>query len=135
MAPRQYVTVTDYPRRKQNTIYEMRVASLRVIDKKTKEMSAKLEDLDKNQEGRIYEISRTPPPHPGNQTSLLLAACGANGNEIGANICLNELIGRHIGVKFNKSGEPLEFIQLEEKHNPAVNVTEPEDEDHISESF
>jgi hypothetical protein len=135
MAPKQYVTITGYPKRKQDTVYEMRVASLRVIDKKTKEMSAKLEDLDKDQQGRVCVIHHMSSPHPGNQTSILLTACGANGNEIGAKICLDELIGTHIGVKFSKSGEPLEFVRLEPKQDPAVDYMEPEDEDEGPETL
>lgn len=112
----------------------MRVAKLE-LNKTTNEVSAKLEDLDKNQQGRVCVIPHMPPPHPGNQTSLLLIACGANAQEMGARICLNELIGRHIGVKLNKSGEPLEFVQLESKQSPAINDMEPDHEDHVSESF
>ena len=134
MARKQYLTVTDYPQRKEETIYEMRVAHLEV-NKKTQKVSARLEDVDSSQQGRVCLMPDMPPPHPGNRTSLLLAACGANANEGGARICLDDLIGTHIGVKFSKSGDPFEFVRLEPRQDPAVDYMEPENEDHISESF
>jgi len=133
MARKQYVTVTDHPQRKQNTLYEMRVTGLE-LHKKSKEITAKLEDVVKDQHGRFCVIPHMPPLHPGNQTSLFLSACGVNANKVGVRICLNDLIDSHIGVKFNKSGEPLEFIQLKEKNRSITNVMELANEDHISES-
>lgn len=134
MTRKQYVTVTDYPQRKENTIYEMRVADLEV-NKKSKTVSAILEDLDASQQGRLCKVPDMPRPHPGNRTSLFLTACGVNANDLGSRICLDDLIGARLGVTFTKSGEPLAFVWLEPKQSPVVNNMEPDHEDHLSETF
>ena len=135
MARKRYVTVTDYPPRKKGKLYKMRVQK---IEASTKMMSAVLEDLERNHKGRTCNLPNMPLPHPGNMTSLLLAACGANANQLGERICLDDLVGTHIGAKFNKAGEPVEFVRLKpaapEPTAPA-NTMEPNHESQLSESF
>lgn len=129
-----FITVEENPPRKEGKTYETQVKHISV-DKKNKKLSVTLGDLDTSQQGRSYKIEDLPFPRPGNKTSRFISACGVNANEIGIKICIDDLIGSHLGIIFDRSGEPVEFIWLEPKQSLVINSMEPDDETHTPESF
>lgn len=70
-----------------------------------------IENLDPTQLGRIHEIDLPLPLRPSryHRTCSFLTACGIDVSTVGAKVCLDEIAGVTIGMRFGTVGQRLTF--------------------------
>ena len=110
------VTVQAWAKPKTGKLYTGRVQRAKITRRR---LQAMIENLDPTQEGRLHLFECTLPPKPGNQASRFLLACGAEADTVGTKICLDDIEGVVVGMRFypdprNKSAMRIEFERLPE---------------------
>lgn len=107
------VTVQAWAARRPGKLYKGQVTA---IDRDETRLLADIDDLDPAQEGRRYHFECSLPK-PGNKASRFLLACGTEADTVGTKICLDDLVGVVLGMRFypdphNKDAMRVEFERL-----------------------
>jgi hypothetical protein len=106
MSPRKnnVLTVEGWPDPKSGKLYKGRVKRSEATGK-PKCLNVTIENLDPSQLGRIHEVSLPLPVRPGNKTSSFLTACGIDVSTVGTKVCLDDIAGAIIGMRFGMVGK------------------------------
>ena len=118
------VTVQAWAEPKTGKLYMGRVKR---ADIRRRRLQATIENLDPMQEGRLHLLECGLPPRPGNEASRFLLACGAEADTVGTKICLDDIEGVVVGMRFypdprDKSTMRIEFERLSK---PRTNDSDP----------
>jgi hypothetical protein len=103
------------------------------IDKKSTSLRVTIENLDPSQSGRIHEITLPAALFVGSKTARFIAAAGQDANTVGKQICIDEIVGAVVGMRFGTpdgSDKDIEFERIESPQaiNADVSVKESRDE-------
>jgi hypothetical protein len=101
MSPRKnnVLIVEAWPDPKLGKLYKGRIRTSDVKGK-PKCLHVTIENLDPSQFGRIHNMSLPLPVRPGSKTSSFLAACGIDVSTVGTKVCLDDITGATIGMRF-----------------------------------
>lgn len=101
MSPRKnnVLTVEGWPDPKLGKLYKGRVGRIETKGK-PKCLHVTIENLDPSQLGRIHDVSLPLPIRPSNKTCLFLTACGIDVSTVGTKVCLDDIAGATIGMRF-----------------------------------
>jgi hypothetical protein len=101
MSPRKnnVLTVEAWPDPKSGKLYKGRIRASDVKGK-SKYLHVTIENLDPSQIGRIHDVSLPLPLRPGNRTCSFLTACGIDVSTVGTRVCLDDITGATIGIRF-----------------------------------
>ena len=112
------LTVEGWQQLKEGKRYKGSIKQIRV-GKKTKSLHVTIKNLDPTQSGRIHDIVLPLPIHPGNRTSRFLAAAGIEANTVGKQICIDDIAGNVVGMRFTAvAGNGNQQIEFERIANP-----------------
>jgi hypothetical protein len=106
MSPRKknMLTVEGWSNLKRDKLYKGKVKKVDV-NKESKCLHVILDNLDPTQLGRLHELSLPLPIRPGNRTCSFLTACGIDASAVGKRICLDDITGAIVGMKFSTIAE------------------------------
>jgi len=127
MSPRKnnVLTVEDWPDPKKGKLYKGRVGRAEAKGK-PKSLHVTIENLDPSQLGRIHDVSLPLPVRPGNRTCSFLAACGIDVSAVGAKVCLHDIAGATVGMRFGAVGQDesrqVDFERIENPPDMKVNT-------------
>jgi hypothetical protein len=96
-----FVMVTTPPELTKGKLYHGKIKSVR-LDKASNRLGLTMENLD--QSGRLHELALPLPVYPGNRTALFLVACGIDAMTVGMKICLEQIAGAVVGMRFRGLG-------------------------------
>ena len=96
-----FVIVTTRPELTKDRLYHGKVKGVR-LDKRADCLRLTIENLD--QLGRLHELALPVPVYPGNRTALFLMACGTDATTVGTRICLEQIAGAVVGMRFRGLG-------------------------------
>lgn len=101
MSPRKrnVIVVEDWPKPKIGRPYKGKVLKA-TIARKSKYLNVEIENLEPEQAGRIHEIELSLPTRPGSRTSSFFLACGIDTDTVGVKICLDDVIGVTLLMRF-----------------------------------
>lgn len=118
------VTVEDWRKIKIGKLYK---GTIMKVVANSKHLHVVIENLDSNQLGRLHDILLPLPVRPGSRTGRFLAATGQDANTIGKHICLDDIVGAVVGMRFStadSSDKEIEFERIktvvEDKPNDSV---------------
>ena len=102
MSPRKNntLTIVGWSDPKKGKLYKGKVEKVDV-DRKSKCLRVTIENLNPSQLGRIHEVSLSLPVRPDNRTCSFLTACGIDARTVGAKVCLDDITGAAIGMRFS----------------------------------
>jgi len=95
------IIVTARPELTRSKLYRGKVKSVR-LDKASNCLQLTMENLD--QLGLLHELALSLPVYPGSRTALFLMACGADATTVGTKICLEQIPGVVVGMRFRGLG-------------------------------
>ncbi|MHC4538658.1 MAG: hypothetical protein ACYTEK_22820 [Planctomycetota bacterium] len=133
MSPRKnnVITIEAWPDPKKGKLYR---GIVREAIKKTKHVQLTIENFDTTQLGRTHDVNLPLPVRPGNRTWSFFAACRIDVNTVGAKICLDDIVGITVGMRFNAVGEDgsqeVDFERIEDSQNKQTetSVEDPGDQ-------
>ena len=137
MSPRKnnVLTVEGWPDPKLGKLYKGRVGRSEAKGK-PKCLHVTIENLDPNQLGRIHYVSLPLPVRPGNQTSSFLTACGIDASTVGTKVCLDDIAGATIGMRFGTvaqdGSQQVDFERIEDSQNTQPDTSVEDVGDQIS---
>jgi hypothetical protein len=101
MSPRKnnVITVEPWSKLRPGRLYRGRVKEARVV-KKSNLLHVVIENLDPRQLGRSHQIDLPLPARPGNKVGVFLEACGFTADTAGKTICLDEVVGAMVGMRY-----------------------------------
>ena len=103
MSPRRtMLTVQDWPQPKSGKAYRCRIDKCR-LRRKAAVLQIDLYHLDSEMEGKLQSLDFALPIRPGNPLSRFLGACQLDVSQIGSHVCLDEIIGRLVGLRYEKA--------------------------------
>lgn len=108
-------TVEAWPPLKIGKSYKGRVRQIK-LNKKVKRLHVTIENIDSSMLGRMHEHDFHDRIYPGNSTSSFLSACGIDANTVGKQICLDDIVGIFIGMRFSAadgSDKEIEFKRIQ----------------------
>ena len=109
------LAVQAWPRCRVGKLYEGIIRSVHV-DRRSRSLHVTIENLDSIQSGRIHEVIFTAGLFPGNKTARFLTAAGQDTNTVGKQICLDDIVGIVVGMRFGAtdgSDKDIEFERIE----------------------
>ena len=126
------LAVQAWPRCRVGKLYEGIIRSVHV-DRRSRSLHVTIENLDSIQSGRIHEVIFTTGLFPGNKTARFFTAAGQDTNTVGKQICLDDIVGVVVGMRFGTadgSDKEIEFERIESPQaiNADVSVKESRDE-------
>ena len=135
MSPRKknMLTVEGWSDLKKGKLYKGKVKKVDV-NKESKCLHVILENLDSTQLGRLHELSLPLSIRPGNRTCSFLTACGIDASAVGKRICLDDITGAIIGMKFGAvaqdESQQVDFERIEDSSStqPDTSAEESRDE-------
>ncbi|MFC1635087.1 hypothetical protein ACFL5Z_09615 [Planctomycetota bacterium] len=110
------VTVVAWDKIKIGKLYK---GTIKKAEVNNKHLHVIIENLDNSQLGRIHDVRLPMPVHPGSKTARFLVAVGQDAGTVGKQICLDEIVGAVVGMRFSSSDgsdKDIEFERIE----PAV---------------
>lgn len=122
MSPRKnnVLAVEGWPDPKSGKLYKGRVRRIEAKGK-PKRLHVTIENLDPSQLGRIHDVSLPLPVRPGNRTCLFLTACGIDVSTVGTKVCLDDIAGVTIGMRFGtvaqNGSQQIGFERIEDSQN------------------
>ena len=128
MSPRKNNTliVEGWSDPKKGKLYKGRVTKIDV-NRKSKCLNVTIENLDPNQLGRIHDVSLPLPVRPGNRTCSFLIACGIDASTAGTKICLDDIAGATIGMRFGSvaqdGSQQVDFERIEDSSSTQPDTT------------
>jgi len=101
MSPRKNntLTIVGWSDPKKGKLYKGKVKKADV-NRKSKCLRVIIENLNPSQLGRIHEVNLPLPVRPGNRTYSFLTACGIDATTVGTKVCLDDITGAAIGMRF-----------------------------------
>ena len=131
MSPRKnnVITVEGWPDPKLGKLYKGRIRTSDVKGK-PKCLHVTIENLDPSQLGRIHDVSLLLPLRPGNRTCSFLTACGIDVSTVGTKVCLDDIAGATIGMRFGSVAQQIDFERIEDsqKKQPETSVEDSGDQ-------
>ena len=127
MSPRKNNTLTieGWSDPKKDKLYKGKVEKVDV-DRKSKCLRVTIENLNPSQLGRIHEVSLPLPVRPGNRTCSFLTACGIDARTIGTKVCLDDITGAAIGMRFGAvaqdESQQVDFERIEDPSRVQANT-------------
>jgi hypothetical protein len=131
MSPRKnnVLTVEGWPDPKLGKLYKGRVVRSEAKGK-PKCLHVTIENLDSSQLGRIHDLSLPLPIRPGNRTCSFLTACGIDASTVGTKVCLDDIAGVIIGMRFGTvaqdGSQQIDFERIEDTPQNQTNTPESE---------
>ena len=102
MSPRKTIlTVEDWPKPKNGKVYRCRIRECQ-LHRKAAVLQIILYHLDPEMEGKLQEVDFSLPIRPGNPLSHFIAACKLDVSQIGSQVCLDEIVGKFVGLRYDK---------------------------------
>ena len=126
MSPRKNntLTIVGWSDPKEGKLYKGKVEKVDV-DRKSKCLRVTIENLNPSQLGRIHELSLPLPVRPGNRTYSFLTACGIDASTVGTKVCLDDITGAAIGMRFGAVAQDgSQQVDFEGLENPPVKETD-----------
>ena len=122
MAPRKnnVLTVINWLDTKEGKLYK---GIVKKAVNKTKYIHVSIENLHPTQMGRVHEMHLPLPIRPSkyHKTCSFLLACGIDATIDGVEICLDDIAGTSIGMKFGKvlsdGSQEVDFERIEDSSN------------------
>ena len=103
MSPRRIIlTVEDWPQPRSRKIYRCRIEEYQ-LDRKAAVLQIALYHLDPEMEGKLQTIDFGLPIRSGNPLSHFITACKLDVSQIGSQICLDDVIGKIVGLRYEKT--------------------------------
>jgi hypothetical protein len=135
MSPRKnnVLIVKGWPNVKKGRLYKGKVKKVD-INKESKYLHVVVENLDPAQLGHLHELSLPLPIRPGNRTCFFLTACGVDASTVGTKVCLDDIAGATIGMKFatvaEDGSQQVDFERIEDSPcaEPDTSVEESAEE-------
>jgi hypothetical protein len=96
-------------------LYEGIIRSIE-IDKKSSSLRVAIENLDPTQAGRIHIVRLPVALFPGSKTARFFTAAGQDGGTVGKQICLDDIVGAVVGMRFSSPDgldQDIEFERIE----------------------
>lgn len=128
MSPRKnnMLIVEGWPDPKSGKLYKGRVGRSEAKGK-PKRLHITVENIDPSQFGRIHDMILPLPVRPGNRTCSFLTACGINVNTVGTKVCLDNISGVTIGMRFGSVGQDgskqIDFERIEDSQNKQLETS------------
>ncbi len=125
MSPRKnnVITIEAWPKLGTSQLYSTKVKGAHIA-KKSNLLHVTLENLDPCQLGRMHEIDLPLPARLGNKTCVFFQACGLEADTTGKRICLDQVAGVAIGLRFRgvtkDDSEEFEFEKLPLAPDPST---------------
>ena len=119
MSPRKknMLTVEGWSDLKKGRLYKAKVKKVDV-NRESKSLHVIIDNLDPTQLGRLHELNLPLPIRPGNRTCSFLLACGIDASAVGKRICLDDIAGAIIGMKFGTvaqdGSQQVDFERIED---------------------
>ena len=139
MSPRKNntLTIVGWSDPKKGKLYKGKVEKVDV-DRKSKCLRVTIENLNPSQLGRIHEVSLPLPVRPGNRTCSFLTACGIDARTVGAKVCLDDITGADIGMRFGTiaqdGSQQVDFERIEDSSDTKPGTSLEESRDEIGQS-
>ena len=137
MSPRKnnVITVEGWPDPKLGKLYKGKIRTSDVKGK-AKCLHVTIENLDPSQLGRIHDVSLPLPVRPGSKTSLFLATCGIDVSIVGTKVCLDDISGTTIGMRFGSvaqnGSQQIDFERIEDSQSKQPETSIQDSGDQIS---
>jgi len=125
------LTVEDWSNPKKGKLYK---GIVRKVDKKARCLHVTIESLDPSQLGRIHDVSLPLPIRPGNRTCTFLMARGVGASTVGTKVCLDDITGTTIGMRFGTvaqdGSQQVDFERIDDPSNtrPDISVQDSGDQ-------
>ena len=122
MSPRKnnILTIEGWPKLKKGKFYKGQIKKVN-INRKSKSLNVTIENLDPTQLGHIHNIELPLPVRPGSKAYSFISSCGIDAGTIGTKICLDDLNGALIGIRFNSNQndtiQQVDFKKIEKASN------------------
>jgi hypothetical protein len=110
------VTVTAWKPLRKGQWYAAKVTGV-TLQKASSSLRVTLENLDRAQIDRTHIID-LPLPHPGNRTCVFIRAAGTDEVAVGTTVCLDQLVGRIINMRYRGLECGAERFDFEPAPNP-----------------
>jgi hypothetical protein len=107
------ITIIDWRKIKEKKLYK---GTIKTAVANNKHLCIVIENLDNSQLGRLHDISLPLPVRPGSRTSRFLTATGQDAKTVGKQICLGDIVGAVVGMRFSSSDgsdKDIEFERIE----------------------
>jgi hypothetical protein len=95
------IAVEAWPKLACGKLYQGKVKGVH-RDKASNCLRLTIENLD--QLGRLHELALPLPVYPGSRAALFFVACGIDGTTVGTKICLDQIAGAVVGMRFRGLG-------------------------------
>ena len=134
MSPRKnnVLTVEGWPDPKLSKLYKGRVGRIETKGK-PKCLHVTIENLDPSQLGRIHDVSLPLPLRPGNRTCSFLTACGTDVSTVGTKVCLDDITGATIGMRFGSvaqdGSQQIDFERFKDSQKKQTETSVEDSED------
>jgi len=128
MSPRKNntLTIVGWSDPKKGKLYKGKIEKVDV-DRKSKCLCVTIENLNPSQLGRIHEVSLPLPVRPGNRTYSFLTACGIDASTVGTKVCLDDITGAAIGMRFGAvaqdGSQQVDFEEIEDSSSTQPDIS------------
>ncbi len=99
----QMITVEPYPDLVIDRTYPGIIKDYTLHDASNR-LRVTVENCDSRQEGRLHQVELHLPVHPLDRSCRFFVACGIEATEIGTEIQIDLIVGRHIGLRYRGQG-------------------------------
>jgi len=117
MSPRKnnVLMVKGWPDPRKGKLYK---GAVKKAVNKAKSLHITIENLDSSQLGRMHDVNLPLPVRPGNRTCSFFAACGIDTRAVGTKVCLDDIAGVTIGMRFGMiaqdGSQEVDFERIED---------------------
>jgi hypothetical protein len=96
-------TVEQWGPLRKHWLYQGRIRSVSV-NGAPDHLRVEIVNLDPRELDRVHTVNLPLPAKPGNRTCALFVASGMDATEIGSQIQIDLIVGRHIGLRYRGQG-------------------------------